>query len=57
MDLHGKVLGNLIMDVCQVVMAGPRQPVIHNSPHDPESCFYVLVGICVLQFELLKQKN
>ena len=29
-------------------MAGPRQPVIHDAPHDLESLFYILVGICVL---------
>lgn len=32
----------------QLVMAGPGQPVVHNSLHDLESFFYVLVGICVL---------
>ena len=29
-------------------MAGPGQPVTHDAPHDLESLFYILVGICVL---------
>lgn len=41
----------------KLVMAGPGQPVIHNLLHDLELFFYVLVGICVLYSELLKQKT
>lgn len=32
----------------QLVMAGARQPVIHDQSHDLKSIFYVLGGICVL---------
>jgi hypothetical protein len=32
----------------QLVMAGPRQPVVHSELHDLESLFYVLVGMCVM---------
>ena len=38
-------------------MAGPGQPVIHDAPHDLESLFYVLVGICVLLDEPFKFKS
>ena len=32
----------------ELVMAGPKQPVVHDSLHDLESFFYVLVRLCVL---------
>ncbi|KAF8547632.1 hypothetical protein OG21DRAFT_1490051 [Imleria badia] len=32
----------------KLVMAGPKQPIVHNSLHDLESFFYILVGLCVL---------
>ena len=41
----------------ELVMAGPGQPVTHNAPHDLESLFYVLVGICVLLDEPFKFKS
>jgi len=41
----------------QLVMAGPGQPVVHNTLHDLESFFYVLVGICVLYDGPSKQKS
>ena len=41
----------------ELVMAGPGQPVIHNSDHDLESCFYVLLGIFVLLDEPYKPKS
>lgn len=41
----------------ELVMAGSKQPVTHNSLHDLESFFYVLVGICVLYSEPSKQKS
>ena len=41
----------------ELVMAGPGQPVIHDAPHDLESLFYVLVGICVLLDEPFKFKS
>ncbi|KAI9569117.1 hypothetical protein HD554DRAFT_657745 [Boletus coccyginus] len=41
----------------QLVMAGPGQLVVHNTLHDLESFFYVLVGICVLYDGPSKQKS
>jgi len=41
----------------EVVMAGPGQPVIHQSVHELESCFYVLIGIFVLLDEPYKPKS
>ena len=43
--------------LAELVMAGPGQPVTHNAPHDLESLFYVLVGICVLLDEPFKFKS
>ena len=43
--------------LAQLVMAGPGQPIIHDAPHDLESLFYVLVGICVLLDEPFKFKS
>ena len=36
------------MDVSELVMVGPNQPVIHNELCDLESFFYVLIRIAVL---------
>jgi len=41
----------------ELVMAGPGQPVIHNSVHNLESCFYVLLSIFVLLDEPYKPKS
>ena len=40
----------------ELVMAGPGQPVTHDSRHDLESLFYVLTGLCVLLDEPFKFK-
>jgi len=40
----------------QLVMAGIRQPVMHNSIHDLESLFYVLIGVHALLDEPYKPK-
>jgi len=37
-------------------MAGIRQPVAHDSIHDLESLFYVLIGVCALLNEPYKPK-
>ena len=34
--------------VAELVVTGPRKPVIHKPVHDLESMFYVLVGMCML---------
>ena len=41
----------------ELVMAGPGQPITHDSHHDLESLFYVLVGLCVLLDEPFKYKS
>ena len=41
----------------QLMMAGPGQPVVHDTLHDLESFFYVLVRICVLYDGPSKQKS
>ena len=40
----------------QLVMAGIRQLVAHDSIHDLESLFYVLIGVCALLDEPYKPK-
>ncbi|KAI6041979.1 hypothetical protein EDC04DRAFT_2892493 [Pisolithus marmoratus] len=43
--------------LAQLVMAGARQPVVHQPLHDLKSLFYVLVGICVLLDSLFNLKS
>ena len=40
----------------ELVMAGVGQPVTHQSNHDLESLFYVLVGVCLLLDKPYKPK-